>query len=79
MSCLYLLFRLPVVLTDEVGSHLFEAIIQTADDQFFNDLANKCFLKRFIISLCIHPVANYLAQSFLRYIRSAEQVSKLKH
>lgn len=64
--------RLPVVLTDEVGSHLIEAVIQTADDETFETLATRCF-RRYIISLCIHPVANYLSQTFLRNIRSSEQ------
>ena len=67
-------YRLPVVLMDEVGSHLLEVIIQTADEELFNDLIKKCF-RQFIISLSIHPVANYLAQHFMRHLKTSEQVS----
>jgi len=68
-----LLYRLPVVFTDEVGSHLFEALIKSANDEQLEELGGKCF-KRCILSLCIHPLGNYLAQTYLRCVKTSEHV-----
>jgi len=54
-------YRLPVVFTDDVGSHLFEAVIKSANDDHLHELGERCF-KRCILSLCIHRLANYLAK-----------------
>ena len=69
-------FRLPVVFTDDVGSHLFEALIKSADDAQLDELGEKCF-KRCILSLCIHPLGNYLAQTYLRSVRNTQHVCML--
>ncbi|XP_002155246.4 uncharacterized protein LOC100201308 isoform X1 [Hydra vulgaris] len=63
---------LPVVPTDEVGSHLLEAIVETANEEFLDKLATKCFNYIFV-SLCIHPVANYIAQAFMRKVTKKDQ------
>jgi len=68
-----LAFRLPVVLTDGIGSHLFEAVIRSANPSQLHALGEKCF-KKCILSLCVHPLANYLAQTFLRAIQDAEHI-----
>jgi len=66
-------FRLPVVFTDEIGSHLFEAVIRSANSSQLRMLGEKCF-KKCILSMCVHPLANYLAQTFLRAIQDADHV-----
>jgi len=68
-----LVYRLPVVFTDDVGSHLFEALIKSATDIHLMELGEKCF-KRCILSLCIHPLGNYLAQTFLRCVKDSNHV-----
>jgi len=65
--------RLPVVLTDQVGSHLFEVILQTADEESFDNLTTRC-MKKILISLSIHPIANFLVQTLLRCIEDKEKV-----
>ena len=65
--------RLPVVFTDDVGSHLFEAVIKSSNEAHLFELGEKCF-KRCILSLCIHPLGNYLAQTYLRCVKSPEHV-----
>lgn len=57
--------KLPVVLTDQVGSHLFEVLLQTADADTFENLTTRCML-RMVVSLSIHPIANFLVQTMLR-------------
>jgi len=66
-------YRLPVVFTDEIGSHLFEAVIRSANTAQLHSLGEKCF-KRCILSLCVHPLANYLAQTYIKSIQDTEHV-----
>jgi len=68
-----LAYRLPVVFTDEIGSHLFEAVIRSAKSAQLHTLGEKCF-KRCILSMCVHPLANYLAQTYLKSIQDTEHV-----
>ena len=70
----YLFHRLPVVLTDQVGSHLFEVILQTADTEAFHNLSKRCMLKM-LVSLSIHPIANFLVQTLLRCLDKKKKVS----
>jgi len=68
--------KLPVVLTDEVGSHLFEVLLQSSDAILFDQLTSKCFSK-IIVSLSLHHVANYLTQMFLRLIKDENKAQEM--
>ena len=56
-----------------MGSHLIEVLLQTAGNDLYNVLSSQCF-KNIIVSLCMHPVANFLAQTFLRLLKDTERV-----
>ena len=62
-----------MVLTDQVGSHLFEVLLQTADSETFDNLSTRCMLKM-LISLSIHPIANFLVQTLLRCLDKRKKV-----
>jgi len=66
-------YRLPVVFTDEIGSHLFEAVIRSAKEEQLIELGELCF-KRCILTTSVHPLGNYLVQTFLRCVKSDEHV-----
>ena len=59
--------------TDQVGSHLFEVLLQTADSETFDNLSTRCMLKM-LVSLSIHPIANFLVQTLLRCLNKRKKV-----
>lgn len=64
--------KLPVVLKDEIGSHMVETLIRTADDELLQAFGNKC-VRPYIISLSLHHAGNYLVQTFLKVLKTEQQ------
>lgn len=64
------------LLTDRAGSHLMEAVFETAPDEVFNKLCTAAFRGR-LVPLAQHPSANFAVQAALAALRRPQQLKRM--
>ena len=70
--------RLPVVLTDQMGSHLLETIICAGNETLLDEIYCKC-IKKYLLPLSLHEIGNYIVQTYLRSIKIEKQAMEVCH
>ncbi|XP_022082389.1 nucleolar protein 9-like isoform X2 [Acanthaster planci] len=68
--------RVPVVLTDNVGSHLFEIVIEVISDESFSEVYSQCF-SHHLLGMALHPVANFVLQKLIKRAAKEEEFSEI--
>ena len=70
---LSVLFRVPVVFADVIGSRLFEVVLQVISSDLLSEVFPKCFSKH-LVDMALHPVANFVLQKLITRAAQEEEV-----